>query len=221
MKRVVVVAAAALAVAFASVITAAPAQARACPPASIGGATVAVIKVAGRAVPIKSITFRNGGVLHPPATNQAAGISARNAPLGARRGSTVITWHVRYGKGCPGTLNSLTTLPIGSTFTVGKVGKTPKTYRIASRETVAQGVLKRSWFRHTGRHRLVLITCADLRGGDFRRTMTIIATPVPAGTPLTPAPTEPTAPTKPTATPAVAAKPVPVTVVPSRLPPTM
>ncbi len=191
MKRVVIVAIAAL---LASLIAGAPAQARTCPPATVGGPTVAVMTVGGKVVPVKRITFRNGGALDPPHTNQAAGISARNAPLGARRGATVITWHVRYGEGCDGTLNALTTLPLGSTFTIGAVGKQVKTYQISSRVTVPKGTLRRSWFSHTGRHRLVLITCNDLRGGVFHKTMAITAIPAPtppAATP--PAPTPPAA----------------------------
>jgi hypothetical protein len=177
MKRLAIAAATAM---VATLISAAPADARTCPPASIGGPTVAVMNVKGKAVPVKSVTFRKGGALNPPETNQAAGLSARNQPLAAKKGATVITWHVRYGEGCPGSLNALTTMPIGSTFTVGAVGKTPRTYQISSRVTVPKGVLKRSWFRHDGPKRLVLITCNDLRGGQFNRTMAIIATPVVA-----------------------------------------
>lgn len=183
MKRLAIAVATAV---VATLISAAPADARTCPPASIGGPTVAVMKVKGKTVPVKSVTFRKGGALNPPETNQAAGISARNQPLHAKRGATVITWHVRYGEGCPGSLNALTTMPIGSTFTIGSVGKTPRTYQISSRTTVPKGVLKRSWFRHDGPKRLVLITCNDLRGGVFARTMAIIATPVPT-TPAAPA----------------------------------
>jgi hypothetical protein len=109
--------------------------------------------------------------------------------LNAKKGATVITWHVRYGEGCPGALNALTTMPIGSTFTIGAVGKTPRTYKISSRVTVPKGVLKRSWFSNAGPKRLVMITCNDLRGGVFNRTMAVIATPV-APTPSTsPTPT--------------------------------
>lgn len=162
-----------------TLIGALPARADGCPPASIGGPAVAVIKLKGRTIPVKPITFRNGGALDPPHTNKAAGISIRNKKLNAKRGTTVISWHVRYGPGCYGTLNPLTTMPIGSTFKVGKVGVTPRTYRIVSRETVPKGVLKRSWFSNEGRHRLVLITCNDLQGTVFRKTMGIVAVPVP------------------------------------------
>ena len=180
MKRFVVIAVTAV---LASLVGWTPAQAANCPPASVGGPAVAVMNVQGKATPVKRITFVKGGALDAPHTNKAAGISARNAPLGARRGATVITWHVRYGQGCNGSLNALTRMPIGSTFTVAAVGKPAKTYQIASRVTVPKGVLKRSWFSPRGRHRLVLITCDDLRGGVFHRTMTIIATPVPVPPP--------------------------------------
>jgi hypothetical protein len=76
-------------------------------------------------------------------------------------------------------------MPIGSTFSVGAKGKPAQTYQISSRTTVPQGKLKRSWFGNDGPHRLVLFTCAELRGGHFRKTMAIIATPVPAVTPAT------------------------------------
>ena len=76
---------------------------------------------------------------------------------------------------------------MGTTFTVGAVDKTPRWYKIVKRETVPKGKLKRSWFSHGGRKRIVLITCADYAGGVFRRTMGITAIPIPA--PVTPSPT--------------------------------
>jgi hypothetical protein len=175
MKRLIVVITAAM---LASLIGWAPAEARTCPPASVGGPAVAHITVGSTKVPVKRITFRNGGPLDPPHTNQAAGISARNAPLHAKHGATVITWHVRYGFGCDGTLNALTALPVGANFTVRAVGKPATTFQITSRTTVPKGVIKRWWFRMDGPHRLVLITCDDLSGGVFHRTMTIVAKPL-------------------------------------------
>jgi hypothetical protein len=164
----------------------APAVVRACPPASVGGPAVATINVRGARVPVKKVTFRDGGALLPPATNQAAGISIRNKPLHAKKGTTVITWHVRYGVGCNGSLNSLITMPIGSTFTVGAVGKPAQTYQISDRVSVPKSRLRKSWFSNEGPHRLVLITCDDYRGGVFHRTMAITATPVPPTAPATP-----------------------------------
>jgi hypothetical protein len=179
-----------MAILVAGLITPTAAEASSCPPASVGGSTVAVISVKGRDVPVKAITFVDGGALNPPATNRAAGISVRNRPLEARKGASVIAWHVRFGPGCPGTLNALTTMPLGSTFTVAKVGGRPVTYEIAAREMVTKGIVKRSWFKRGGLRKLVLITCADLTGGVFRGTTAVIATPVIA-TPVIAAPTPP------------------------------
>ena len=185
MKRLLAIAAMAL---LPGLITAPAAEAADCPPASVGGKTIAVVTVDGTAVPVKAVTFVDGGALIPPATNKAAGISVRNRPLGSKKGASVIIWHVRYGPGCPGALNPLTTMPLGSTFTVEKVGRTPVTYQIAAREMVTKGIVKRSWFRNGGLRKLVLITCADLTGGVFRGTTAVIAVPVPGHLPVTFAP---------------------------------
>jgi len=176
MKRVVAVVVLTL---IASLVTWTPAQAWTCPPATVGGPTIAEVNVGKKTVPVKSVTYKKGGTLDPPATNKAAGLSKRNAPLHAKHGSTVITWHVRYGPGCPGALNRLITMPLGSTFTVGKIGKTPKAYEITERIKIKQTGLKSKWFRRDGTRQLVLITCADLVGGVFTKTTVIIAKPVP------------------------------------------
>jgi hypothetical protein len=164
---------------IASMIVWAPAaEAAKCPPATVGGKTVANVNVNGKVTPLKSITYRRGGPLDPPHTNKAGGLSRRNAPLHAKRGATVITWHVRYGPGCNGTLNALTKMPMGSTFTVGAAGKDHQTYKLVRRETVKKGVIKKRWFDPNGPHRLVLITCNDLQGNYFAKTMAMVAVPV-------------------------------------------
>lgn len=149
-----------------------------CPPATIGGRTVAWIEVGATKVPIKAVRFTRGQPLHPPDTNQAAGLSLGHAPLSARDGTTVLTWHVRFGPGCYGTLNSILKQPIGTTFTVQAVGRQPKTYQITDRHEVRKGRYRAAWFRQTGPHQMALFTCAELRGGQFRNTSVIIAEPV-------------------------------------------
>jgi hypothetical protein len=195
MKRSAAVVAASLSLgivtSFLTVTASTPAQAANCPPASVGGRTVATVTVDDREVPVKAVTFVNGGPLIPPATNRAAGISVRNRPLGAKKGASVIIWHVRFGPGCPGALNALTTMPLGSTFAVAKVGGAPTTYEIAAREMVTKGTVKRAWFRNGGLRRLVLITCADFTGGVFRGTTAVIAVPVSAPLPQKAAATPP------------------------------
>lgn len=173
---------------LAGMMAVAPAsQARAnCPPPSVGGRTVAWISVSDTRVPVKAIDFRRGQALHPPDTNQAAGVSRGHAPLSATIGTTVITWHVRYGVGCDGSLNPVLDEPIGATFTVRPVGKPARQYRITSRHTVMKGAYRAAWFRQQGPHQLALFTCAGLRGGKFRKTTVILAEPVTQGQPPQP-----------------------------------
>lgn len=155
-----------------------PAQANSCPPSSVGGRTVARIKVGSLVVPVKSVTYRSGGVLNPPATNQAAGLSSVNMPLDSSEGTAVLTWHVRYGPGCYGTLNRLMTMPIGSTFQVGATGKHLRTYKITQRVTVPKGQYRWQWFRADGPYRIALFTCSGFRNGVFHNTVAIFASPV-------------------------------------------
>jgi hypothetical protein len=148
-----------------------------CPPATVGGPAVGTISVGDVAVPLKRVRYRNGGTFHPPASNQNAGISTVNVPIGASEGTSVITWHIRYGNGCPGTLNALSTLPMGSTFTVAMKGQTPMEYAITERTKVRNGNYKAEWFRHHGPHRLALFTCGDLRNGVYQSTVVTLAEP--------------------------------------------
>lgn len=192
MKRLVIIVALAL---MGSLVTALPAAAASCPPATVGGKAIGWIKVGDRSVPLKPVTYRKGGPLDPPATNQAAGLSIRNAKLTAKRGKSVITWHVRYGVGCYGSLNTVLKAPIGSTFMVKERGKDPVYFQIMKRDSVPKNRLRASWFARTGAHRLVLLTCDDLQGGVFLKTQAVIAKRVPAPSPATTGATPAAAPT--------------------------
>ncbi|MFM8154695.1 MAG: class F sortase [Actinomycetes bacterium] len=149
-----------------------------CPSAAVGGAPVGSITVEGRTVPIKRIDLAADGSLTPPASNKVAGISNDHAALDAQRGATVITWHVRYGPGCDGTLNNLLTAPVGSTFTIKAVNGESVEYRISERVSVPKGDVKASWFSAAGPHRLTLLTCSGLKNGRFTQTTYIGAEPV-------------------------------------------
>lgn len=186
MKRLVIILALTL---MGGLVTAVPAQAANCPPSSIGGPAVGTVKVGNRSIPLKPVTYRKNGPLYPPATNQAAGLSVRNKKLTAKTGKSVITWHVRYGVGCNGTLNNVLTAPIGSYFSVKMKGQKPIYFQILKKDSVKKTRLKASWFARTGPHRLVLLTCDDLVGSVFRRTQAVIAKRVPAPV-ATPAPTD-------------------------------
>jgi hypothetical protein len=155
-----------------------PAHAAKCPPASVGGASIGSITAGGETVPIKPVTYKPGGTLRPPDTAKAVGLSTINAPLDATEGTTVMAWHVRFGKGCPGTLNTLLELPIGSKFTVSVHGSTAREYRITERFEVPRGKYKRKWFTPVGPHRLALFTCGDLRYEKFHSTIAVFAEPV-------------------------------------------
>jgi CshA-type fibril repeat protein len=148
-----------------------------CPDASVGGRAVATITVSGITVPIKAVSLSSTGVLEPPASNAVAAVSTDHAGLNAKQGTSVLTWHARYGVGCPGSLNSLLTLPEGSTFSI-RNGTTTTDYEITRQETVAKGDHRASWFGQGGPHRLVLLTCNGLRDGKFTQTTAIFARPV-------------------------------------------
>jgi CshA-type fibril repeat protein len=148
-----------------------------CPSDSSGGAAVATITVNGVTVPIKAVSLSSSGVLAPPASNAVAAVSRQHAGLNAKQGTSVLTWHVRYGAGCPGSLNSLLTLPAGSTFSI-RNGATVTDYEITRQVTVAKGDHRASWFGQGGPHRLVLLTCNGLRNGKFTETTAIFARPV-------------------------------------------
>jgi hypothetical protein len=162
----------------APIFTAADAIAAKCPPASVGGRAIGNITADGVTVPIKPVTYVPGGTLRPPDTAQAVGVSTLNAPLDAQEGTTVLAWHVRYGKGCFGTLNTLLKMPIGSTFTVQAKDSVAREYRITRRIEVPKGRYKQEWFSPVGPHRLALFTCGDLRYEKFHSTIGVFAEPV-------------------------------------------
>jgi hypothetical protein len=157
---------------------AAPAYAAKCPPAKVGGPAVGTITAGGVSVPIKPVSYEPGGTLRPPDTAKAVGFSTLNAPLDATEGTTVMAWHVRFGKGCPGTLNTLLKLPIGATFTVQPDDSAAREYRITERFEVPRGKYKKEWFSPVGPHRLALFTCGDLRYEKFHSTIAVFAEPV-------------------------------------------
>ena len=149
-----------------------------CPSASLGGAPVGWIDVDNVRVPIKAVNYPAGGQFDPPASNLVAGLSMRHRPLLAKQGTTVLSWHVRYGVGCDGLLNPLMTNPIGSTFTIENAKGASKQYRVTDRQTVNKGAYRPEWFQLEGDPRVALFTCTDLKQGKYRKTMVIFAEPI-------------------------------------------
>jgi hypothetical protein len=154
------------------------AKAANCKPKSVGGPSVGQVTVGDTRVPLKKVSFKPGGALIPPATNRAAGISTLHARIGARFGTTVIAWHVWYGRECPGTLNSLRRLPIGSTFEIQRKGGKPITLKITERVSVPRGQYLDEWFRPDGPYQVAFFTCGGLRNGVHTTNVVVIAVPV-------------------------------------------
>lgn len=153
-------------------------QAASCPSASVGGPAVGWITVGDARVPIKPVTYPAGGELDPPASALVAGVSKRHRPLLASKGTTVLTWHVRYGKGCDGALNGLMTVPLGTTFSVEKADGRTQEYAVTDRVTVPKGAYRPEWFQLEGDPRLALFTCTGLKNGKYTKTMAIFAEPL-------------------------------------------
>lgn len=149
-----------------------------CPPASVGGKPVGWVELDGVRTPITRVTYPAGGVLDPPPSNQVVGMSARHRPLLASSGTTVLTWHVRFGAGCPGSLNPIMSKPLGATFRLTDAKGDSREYRIVERRAVPKGDYDPSWFRTNGSPQVTLFTCTDLKNGAFRKTLAIIAAPI-------------------------------------------
>ena len=149
-----------------------------CPPASAGGSPIGSLTIGDSVVPIVPVSYPAGQTLTPPPTNRAIGLSTRHKSLFAAQGTSVLTWHVRYGQGCPGTANALLAAPVGSTFQIAGRDGVPRSFRIDARDVVPLGEYPKRWFVQSGPHRLALFTCTDLRDGVFHKTVAIFASPV-------------------------------------------
>jgi hypothetical protein len=154
------------------------AQAAECPPASVGGKTIGWVEFDDVRVPIKKTDYPAGGELDPPASNQVAGMSTRHQGLLSDVGSTVIAWHVRYGKGCNGTLNPILKKNEGDTFDIVTTSGDRRTYELVDRANVKRGKYEPEWFRLHGTPQVTLFTCSDLRNGKYERTRVLVGVPV-------------------------------------------
>lgn len=155
-------------------------QAQKCPPATVGGKTIGWIEFDDVRVPIKKTDYPAGGELDPPASSKVAGMSTRHQGLLSNVGSTVIAWHVRYGKGCNGTLNPILKKSVGDTFDIVTAAGDRRTYELVDRESVERGDYEQEWFRLHGDPQVTLFTCSDLRNGKYERTRVLVGVPVAA-----------------------------------------
>lgn len=166
------------ALALSSLVVAPTAQAAKCPPATVGGKTIGWVEFDDVRVPIKKTDYPAGGELDPPASNKVAGMSTRHQGLLSDIGSTVIAWHVRYGKGCNGALNPILKKSEGDTFDIVTSSGERRTYELVDRETVKRGDYRNNWFRLHGDPQVTLFTCSDLRNGKYERTRVLVGVPV-------------------------------------------
>lgn len=155
----------------------APASAKACPPASVGGKAVGKFVLGAITVPIKTVRMSKDGSLDSVASAKVASVVTDWQPLNAKMGTTVILWHSRYGVGCDGTLNPLMEQRVGDTFKVVDAKGVARTYEIAAINVVAKGKYWDDWFRWDGPRQLTLVTCTGLKDGVFTQNHVISAIP--------------------------------------------
>jgi hypothetical protein len=156
------------------------AQASKCPGTHIGGKTIGWIEFDDVRVPLKRFSYPAGGDLDPPPTAAVTGVSSLHRPLLSETGTTVLAWHVRYGKGCNGALNPILKRPVSSTFDIVTAQGERQRYVLVERTNVKRGKYKPEWFRTNGPAQIALFTCSDPRNGRFERTTALFAEPVPS-----------------------------------------
>lgn len=138
------------------------------------GFDAAVVPVAARA----------DGALALPQDLGAGGWWALGAPAGAAHGTVLIAGHVDNRKDGFGPFAALHEMPLGARVEVTMADEAVLPYRITARRIYEQEKLPADLFTRTGRHRLVLITCAgpyDRTAGRYRRNLVLYAMPVTAG----------------------------------------
>lgn len=148
-----------------------------CPPASVGGPAVGRISVAGVTVPIKMVSMTVDGALEAAGSNVIASVVSDYQGLDAKRGTTVLLWHSRYGLGCDGALNVFFARRVGTAFTVMNARGVPRRYVIRATATVLKGDYKAAWFRTDGPRQLTLVTCTGLVNDVFTQNYVITAVP--------------------------------------------
>jgi hypothetical protein len=171
---------AACALATAGLVGAPQANADPCPSDRVGRGFGGYVQAAGARVPIRMVRPDAQGALSPPDSHRVAGLSTAHAQLDAAEGTSVLTWHRRFGSGCWGSLNGLVDAPMGTVITIDIPGAEPRQFRLSQRATVPRDRIRRAWTRAYGPHRLLLVTCTDFRDGAFQRTVAMLAEPVQA-----------------------------------------
>lgn len=167
-----------LVISAAVVPTPAAATASSCPSASVGGKAVGYVGVGKLRVPIKNVRMARDRIMDGAASNRVASLVTNWRPLSAKKGTTVLLWHSRFGKGCEGTLNVLFRTPPGGTFTVTDAKGKAHRYKIRAIAIVPKGKYQRPWFAYNGPRQMTLVTCTGLVRNTFTKNYIITAVPV-------------------------------------------
>jgi LPXTG-site transpeptidase (sortase) family protein len=138
---------------------------------------VLVVPALGVQAPVTPIRTEDGA-LTPPSDPQQVGWWSGGAGPGAAEGAAVVTGHTVHTGG--GAFDDLDTLAPGDRVLV-RSASDDLAYRIASVEVLSRDELARrsaDVFGRTGPPRLVLITCEDWDGTEYRSNVVVTAEPV-------------------------------------------
>jgi LPXTG-site transpeptidase (sortase) family protein len=138
---------------------------------------VLVVPALGVQAPVTPIRTEDGA-LTPPSDPKQVGWWSGGAGPGAAEGAAVVTGHTVHTGG--GAFDDLDTLAPGDRVLV-RSASDDLAYRIASVEVLSRDELARrsaDVFGRTGPPRLVLITCEDWDGTEYRSNVVVTAEPV-------------------------------------------
>ena len=136
-----------------------------------------VVPAIGVQAPVTPIRAEDGA-LTPPSDPQQVGWWSDGARPGAAEGAAVVTGHTVHTGG--GAFDDLDTLAPGDRVLV-RSPSDDLAYRVASVEVLSRDELARrsaDVFGRTGPPRLVLITCEDWDGTEYRSNVVVTAEPV-------------------------------------------
>ena len=146
---------------------------------AIGAPVRLVVPSVGIDAPVVPIETSTDGVLTPPADVDTAGWWQRSAEPGARRGQVLVTGHTVHDG--DGSMDAMGGVTAGDQVRLRSGGQTALYQATAvaeySRAEVAEQA--RKLFGQEGGHgRLVLVTCTDWNGEDYRSNIIVFADPV-------------------------------------------
>ncbi len=136
-----------------------------------------VVPAIGVQAPVTPIRTEDGA-LTPPSDPQQVGWWSGGARPGAAEGAAVVTGHTVHTGG--GAFDDLDTLAPGDRVLVRSTSD-DLAYRVASVEVLSRDELARrsaDVFGRTGSPRVVLITCEDWDGTEYRSNVVVTAEPV-------------------------------------------